>query len=593
VLEPLLRVLAGLAGRCQDAADFVASQDPGGLLSLLRHASDRIKASALSKRHRRCLLPVAHQCQGERRRQQQRTRTTVCWYLPAPHAACTRHTAAAAGAASADPGPLLLAAPQLRAVGLLDALGSRRPGLAYISGGGPELLQQLLALALGGACVQQAPLQVAAIRLLARLAAHEGPHTPELLQPSNLAQLLHLAAQHATPREPGQQQQQPEAPPAAAPAPGGTKGKPAPAASAPQQAAKPAQTPPLAVSTAAAKLLAALCSAFPQAAEQVAASQGLEEVWHRVNRGGTSGCIIVTGQNAGAAQPKATRPASGAKAGAVATQPRAQGAACDSEEQEAARRALLQLLAAVAQHTGSRQALCAALGPGAIAAGLLAILSLPPLPPPAALSPPAAAAPSLAQQHPSRSASPTGKKTATADKAAAQQAPNSAEAGSQPQQQQRQLPRPPSAQAARAALILLVGLVQAPAFAQELLQHVPALGRAILELLEQPVARTPGVTSAGGRSQGSDAEADLNTDANIALRHAAAAAAFEPTCQLLLLLAHRAQSGPEELQLQLLRQLPVPAIAKALSQAAAVYDGSSTGKVRTWAGPVRHSRLLH
>ncbi len=410
--------------------------------------------------------------------------------------------------------------------------------------------------------------QVAALKLVTRLAAYEGPHTEALLQPDTLAQLLHLVAQPPPPREPEREPLQPA--PAATPPAAGAKGKPAPAvaaaASAAQQAPGPTLPPsqPPAVSLAAARLLAALCSAFTQAADTVVADAALPEIWRHIDNGSAGGS---TSHGAGPAQHRANRPGSGSKAGASAAASAAApaasgGAAHESEEQVVARCALLQLLAACAQHSGSRQALCAALEPGTLAAGILAILSPPPPPPP-----PPAPVPLPLQQHPSRSPSPTSKKAAAAEKAALTQA---AEAAAQLQQpQQPQPPPPPSAPAARAALVLLVGLVQTPAFELELEEHMPALGQALLKLLEPPEDHSSQAAAA--------AEPPTATEGAAAQRQAAAAAAFEPICQLLLLLAHRPQQRPE--QLHLLRQLPVAAIAAALSRLAAGYPGSNAGKV--------------
>jgi hypothetical protein len=72
-------------------------------------------------------------------------------------------------------------------------------------------------------CCAPPPLQAASLKLLAKVAQYEGPHSAALLQPSTLAQLMQLLL-HTSPKPPEPPAAQPVQPPVAPPAGKGKAG---------------------------------------------------------------------------------------------------------------------------------------------------------------------------------------------------------------------------------------------------------------------------------------------------------------------------------------------------------------------------------
>ncbi len=343
-------------------------------------------------------------------------------------------------------------------------------------------------------------------------------------------------------------------------------------------------TPP-AVTAAAAQLLAVLCGCFPAAADAVAADELLPKVWQRVEKACPSQAISRTSSGS---------PTPAGKAGAPANAPAGSAPAqtADTEAEVVAGTATLQLLARCAQHHSSRSALCQVLPPAAMVSAVLAFVSPVALPPAAIAQPPAAAAIN-------RSPTPTGKKAVAAQAAA--QAASTAVAAVCEAPQPCYAPANPAT--ARAALMLLVNLLDDPACLSELLLTLPAFGQAALRLLEPAPDNNSTLSQAGSaRSSGSGAAAaQLASTAScgmssqdLAMAAAAAAAAqeaakagadappkllpsaaslFDPICQLLLAVAHHSSAAPH-LQ-HPLRQVPLPQLLKLLSQLASQQVGST------------------
>lgn len=353
------------------------------------------------------------------------------------------------------------------------------------------------------------------------------------------------------------------------------------------QAVAPAPPPipptPLAVTAAAAQLLAVLCGCFPAAADAVAADELLPKVWQRVEKACPSQAMNSTSSGSPTAAGKAGAPA-GATAGAVPAQ------AADTEAEVAAATATLRLLARCAQHDSSRSALCEVLPPAAMVSAVLAFVS------PVALSPAAVAQPAPAAAAINRSPTPTGKKAAAAQ-AAAQAASTAVPAVCEAPQP---CYAPANPATARAALMLLVNLLDEPACLSELLLTLPAFGQAALRLLEPaPVTNSTRSQAGSARSSGSGAApAPLASTAScgmpsqdLAIAAAAAqeaakagadappkllpsaASLFDPICQLLLAVAHHSSAAPH-LQ-HPLRQVRLPQLLKLLSQLASQQVGST------------------